>query len=570
MTLSQDILRNLKAEIDSKVAQRKSILSQLSLLDIQIDGYDSIIINMDNEALGLISPINDSINSVKSSYENVITSGCKTDLAWVEVDRWTQLVQAGLGDGSSLYEVEFIKYEVQKNPGALIETPYYGIKFYRKPTNRDYGSFIIADFYGNVSQGSTIISVIDEEGIPVEINLGDYITDSIDTPQVFDASFLPQVVGFGTTQTVGIITTLVGGIDSGSNIFAHFGSGSLSGVSTGMILINPDILPENSYITGFGITEVSVNYYTNTGILTSGILTCNSVLLDKSAIDTTAEANFSVGIVTITPAIYISTTASSTENSILFTAFRAGDLDDIDKDFDPLKNPNSPLKIGVIDSSTLGLGHSVFYDNSGDPNELQSYNPNKTYVDSGKDSKTDCLFKNDGTPRINVKWDSKNKQCIRKPEPDVGAGKAVYYEGSDNWPVIIDPVVNNDGLIVGYNNSYANFGDTLTVSNSTGITTGPNIGYVLYGPGGKCGNSQLNSFASAITSSESNYQNIEAQNSSAASGIVENTKALRRQRSNKELYAWSLLQASASLRQEIEVLEKEYNNLVAIDLGKYE
>lgn len=570
MGKSQDIVNDLKSEIESKVNQRTAILSQLALLDIQIDKYDDIIINMDREVIGLISPMNNSINQVKSSYEAVITSGCKTDLAWVEVDRWTQKVQAGAGDGAVLYDVEFIKYEVQKNPAAAIETPYYGIKYYRKPSNRDYGSFLIADFYGNVSNGSTIIAVIDEEGVPEEIQIGDFITDSIDTPQIFDASDLPTVVGFGTTQSVGIITSLIGGIENGSSSFAHFGAGSLNGVTTGMVLINPDCLSDNTLITGFGSTEVIVPYYTSGGILTSGILTCTSIFLDKPATSTVAEGDFNVGIVTVYPSIFISTTASSDGSSTLFTAFRAGDLDDIDKDFDPLKDPNAPLKIGIIDASTLGLGHSVFYDNSGEPSELQSYNPNKTYVDTRYESKNKCLFKNDGTPRANTEWDNVNKQCIKKPEPDVGAGKAVYYEGSDNWPIVRTPILDANNTIIGYNETYANFGDILTISNASGITTGVNIGYTLYGPTGQCSSGQLSSLASNINSAESASQFTIEQNSSGASGVVDSSKALRRQRSEKELYAWSLLQASSSLRQQIEVLQKEYDTLVATDLSRYE
>lgn len=568
MSISKRVISDLKADIDSKTAQRKAILSQLSLLDIQIDGYDTIIANMDAEAIGLINPMNSAINEVKSSYEAVIESGCKTDLAWVEIDSWTQLVQGGAGDGSFTYEVTYTKYEVQKNSSLKLEDNYYGIKYYRKPANRDYGSFLVADFVGNVGTGETVIAVTEDDGIPIEIQVGDYITDSIDNPQIFDGSNLPTVVGFGTTQSVGITTTLIGGIENGSNVFAHFGAGSLSNVTSGMVLIN-DSLQENSFITGFGTTEVVVEYYTSGGILTSGILTCNSVILDKPAIDTVQEDTFSVGIVTISPAVFISTTASAQGSSILFTAFRAGDVDDIDKDFDPLKDPNAPLKIGIIDSSTLGLGHTALYDNSGDPSELQSYNPNKTYVDFSKESKKDCLFKNDGTPRSNVIWDNKNKQCIRKPEPDVGAGKAVYYEGSDNWPIINNPVVLGD-QITGYTQSYATLGQTVTVSSATGTSDGVTVGTKLYGPNGQCNTSTINSLYNTISTKESSRDTIISENSPKVQSIIGSTEALRRQRAEKETYAWSLLQASASLRQDIEVLTKEYNKLISMDLTKYE
>lgn len=568
MSISKRVISDLKADIDSKTAQRKAILSQLSLLDIQIDGYDTIIANMDAEAIGLINPMNSAINEVKSSYEAVIESGCKTDLAWAEIDSWTQLVQGGAGDGSFTYEVTYTKYEVQKNSSLKLEDNYYGIKYYRKPANRDYGSFLVADFVGNVGTGETVIAVTEDDGIPIEIQVGDYITDSIDNPQIFDGSNLPTVVGFGTTQSVGITTTLIGGIENGSNVFAHFGAGSLSNVTSGMVLIN-DSLQENSFITGFGTTEVVVEYYTSGGILTSGILTCNSVILDKPATDTVQEDTFSVGIVTISPAVFISTTASAQGSSILFTAFRAGDVDDIDKDFDPLKDPNAPLKIGIIDSSTLGLGHTALYDNSGDPSELQSYNPNKTYVDFSKESKKDCLFKNDGTPRSNVIWDNKNKQCIRKPEPDVGAGKAVYYDGSDNWPIVNNPVVLGD-QITGYTQSYATLGQTVTVSSATETSNGVTVGTKLYGPNGQCNTSTINSLYNTISNKESSRDTIISENSPKVQSIIGSTEALRRQRAEKETYAWSLLQASASLRQDIEVLTKEYNKLISMDLTRYE
>lgn len=569
MANSRKIIDDLKVEIQAKKKQRTSILSQLGLIDVQIDRYDDIIAKIDKEVLDLISPVNSSINTVKSAYDAVITSGCKTDLIWEKVDTWEQYVQGGIGDGSNSYLVEFKKYKVKKNDAVKEALPYFGIKYYRKPSNRDYGSFILADFYGNISSGSTVIAVTDDEGIPGNIQVDDFVTDSIDTPQIFKDTDLPKIVGFGTTQSVGVLTSLIGGITSGSTIFSHFGAGSLSGVATGMVLNKEGILQINSTIVGFGITTISIEYFTGGGILTSGILTCSSVILNKPAVETVEEDEFTVGIITTSPAIFISTSASGDANSQLFTVFRTGNLDDIDKDFNPFGDPNSPLKIGIIDNSTLGIGHSVFYDNSGEPNELKSYNPNKTYVDPTLDSRKDCLYRDDGTPRTNTKWDSENKQCIRRAEPDVGAGAAVYYTGTNQWPVKITPIVNN-GSIVGYVTTYANLGDTITVPSSSGVTTGTTFGYVSVGPGGPCSSGTLNNLNSTINTANTNNQNIENQNSNSAASLIESTKALRRQRSEKEMYAWSLLQAASSLRQEIQILEEEFNALVKMDLGKYD
>lgn len=565
MAESERIISDLKDEIASKKSQRKSILSQLALVDVRIDNYDTIIGNIDKEALTLISPMNASISGVANAYDNVISSGCKTDLAWVEVKNWTQTVIEGV----NIYpDVQYRTYKVKRDPNRRQELPLYGIKYYRAPLNRDYGAAVVADFFGQISFGSTVIAVTDEEGIPIEIQIGDTITDSLDSPQAFDASDLPLVTGFGQTSSVGILTTLIGGIPNGSNIFAHFGAGSTDGITPGMILSLPNILQEDSTITGFGTTDVDIDFFDSGGTLQTGTLTVTSIILDKPAIDTLDEGEVVVGVVTTSPAIFISTSSLDTIVSNLFTAIRVNNLNDIDKDFDPLKNPNAPWKIGIVDSSTLGIGTLALYDNSGFPSERQSYNPNKTYVDTRYTSKKECLFKNDGTPRANTKWDGGSKECIKKPEPDVGAGAAVYYDGSDQWPILNTPQVDGGGNITGYTATYASLGDEVTVSDIS--TEGPSIGYVSIPPGGVCSSSVLNQLANDITTATNFSSDLVNQNSSKASSLVKNTKALRRQRSEIEKFAWSLLQAAASLRNDIELLELELNQLLSIDLKKFE
>lgn len=565
MAESERIISDLKDEIASKKSQRKSILSQLALVDVRIDNYDTIIGNIDKEALTLISPMNASISGVANAYDNVISSGCKTDLAWVEVKNWTQTVIEGV----NIYpDVQYRTYKVKRDPNRRQELPLYGIKYYRAPLNRDYGAAVVADFFGQISFGSTVIAVTDEEGIPIEIQIGDTITDSLDSPQAFDASDLPLVTGFGQTSSVGILTTLIGGIPNGSNIFAHFGAGSTDGITPGMILSLPNILQEDSTITGFGTTDVDIDFFDSGGTLQTGTLTVTSIILDKPAIDTLDEGEVTVGVVTTSPAIFISTSSLDTVVSNLFTAIRVNNLNDIDKDFDPLKNPNAPWKIGIVDSSTLGIGTLALYDNSGFPSERQSYNPNKTYVDTRYTSKKECLFKNDGTPRANTKWDGGSKECIKKPEPDVGAGAAVYYDGSDQWPILNTPQVDGGGNITGYTATYASLGDEVTVSDIS--TEGPSIGYVSIPPGGVCSSSVLNQLANDITTATNFSSDLVNQNSSKASSLVKNTKALRRQRSEIEKFAWSLLQAAASLRNDIELLELELNQLLSIDLKKFE
>ena len=60
-----------------------------------------------------------------------------------------------------------------------------------------------------------------------------------------------------------------------------------------------------------------------------------------------------------------------------------------------------------------------------------------------------------------------------------------------------------------------------------------------------------------------------SENEDEAKDILALSETLRTKRSQKELLAWSLLQASASLKQEIKTLEKQLDKLKRGDYRKY-
>ncbi len=119
-----------------------------------------------------------------------------------------------------------IVYVVEKR--AAIVYGYYGLKFYQKPLNRDYGSNLIAGFTGNIGFGSTGLGFVGGETTEFDnIQVGDEISDGIDAADVFELGNLPKVVGIGTTDTpTGISTSVVGNITAGSNILKRVGVGS--------------------------------------------------------------------------------------------------------------------------------------------------------------------------------------------------------------------------------------------------------------------------------------------------------------------------------------------------------
>lgn len=546
MTSSDYVLSSLQKEIESLTQQREDVLNQLSLIDLQIKNYNNLVINIDRKAIESINFINNAIIEIKQAYENLILTGCFSDLAWVETTRWSETIQGGAGDGSQIYDVEYIKYEVQKNPDLRKTIPSHGIKYYRQPSNRDYGTFIINNFNGGIGIGSSLLTIFGET-LPTGIEIGNSITDSIDTPVIFNPTDLPTIVGIGTTSYVGIFTSFGGRISSGSTIFLQSGSGSNSGVSTGMILINSSVLEEDTRIVGFGTSSFAVQYFTQSGVSTVGIATCKTFILNKPSVaDSSGEIEFKVGILTTLNAISLSTVTINSTDYKNFIIFKKGDLTDIDRNFDPIGNPNAPLEIGIIEESKLGMGHSIFYDASGNSSETVIYNQNQTYFD---------LFTN---------------QTIN-PEPLVGSGTIEYYEGNELWPIKITPTLGILNDIVGYDTSaYASLGEVVVVQAGTGIGIGTTIGYATTGPSGSvCTPSVLNSLYDAITVAENNLFNVINQWKPLAENLVVSGRVLRKQRASKELYAWSLLQGSSYLRNQLDALKEDLQILINSNLANF-
>jgi hypothetical protein len=558
MSESREIIAELKQELELKIKQREGILDRLSLVDIEIDKMDKLIEGIDADAIGATDIINQSITPVKTAYDERITSGCRTDLIWRQTDSFTQWVTSGSGDGASLSQVTFTVYEVKKNSDVYDYEPYQGLKYYQKPTNRDYGSNLITEFDGYLSLGSTVVGVNSATSVPQEIKIGDTISDNLDNPIAFTTGDLPEVVGFGSTTVVGIITTLVGGISTGSYTFANFGAGSITGLTTGMILLEPEVsgmstsyvgvLTTNGYtsIVGFGSTTQTIEYYDQVGVVSTSTLLVPSLILDKPATNYLEEGIFRVGILTTIPALFISTTTLASFASTTIYVIR--NTPNIDEDFNYEKNPNSPVKIGIIDKSTVGKGHSVFYDTSGDPNRTESWKPEKA--------------------RDEIK--SKGDVIVKEiKEPKVGAGRADYYIGTKQWPTMTTCTSSGGEIpIITCVTNYAPLGTKVTIG---GTVSSVSIGYTGRAQGGPDPNgATCSQYDSAITSATNNMNSVISATQPTAEKLISMTKRLRERRDERELYAWSLLQSAARTREEISKLRKQIQEMENFDFSKYE
>ena len=543
---SQEVIEELELELERKIKEREAILDELSLLDLQIDKYDVLIKEIDREALGASTLLNNEVYNVKSTYDARIESGVRSSLTW----QLQSSVTLGFGTAQS----DIKTYEVVENLETQVSKGLYGLKYYRKPANRDYGSNYIADFNGNISSGSSIMAVL--PGTAVEENLaayadetlgdgelsvkvGDTVVDDIDDPIYFSSTNLPTIVGFGTTNILGIITSVIGGISTGSNEFVHFGAGDFSMIEVGQYLIGPKITgfasvfdesPLPPQITGFGVANINLEYFDEDGNFTTDTFESNTFILDKVAVNGLEEGTFSVGIITTCQAYYLSTVSLGSTDFESFSVYRFDE--DIDADFDDEKDPSNPVEIGMINSGNLGAGSKVEYSTGGTKPGPQKYDQ--------------------------YEYDKKGK---KKEEPDIGAGTVTWNVGTNQYPVV------GGGGFLGVPQSYASLGTTIKIqSKSTGISSAPQ--YTTTPPPGTPGSG---SYDSAISSAESSLSSAEAGDSSAiATSAVTASAGLRKERDEKEMYAWSLLQGASAARKRIRQIRTTLKSLKNTDYSKYE
>lgn len=536
MSNSQEILSDLEEQLVDKKKQREVLLGQLSLLDVSIDKYDSLVANIDKDALTIISTINAAILPVKEAYDARIAAGCRSNLYWELVDTWTvNTFYANIFGQPSQYT--YYKYQVKKDPNAYSFTPYRGLKYYQKPLNRDYGANIVTNFYGSVSTGSTVVSIINGDSISNLIQVGDRVIDNVDNPVLFSSTNIPYITGFGVTSGVGIVTTLVGGISTGSTIFAHYGSGISSvGISTGMSFEKVGIVTAS--IVGFTSTSFNITYMDNNGNYITTSQPCNGIVLSSPASVGLNEGVFTIGVATQFPAIFISTSSLGIDTNAYLNVLRLGD---IDVEFDYTQNPSEPLSIGIINQSTVGVGHSLLYDASGNQSSTQTWRPSTSYVDPSTSQ-------------------------VVNPEPSVGSGRAEYYIGTLQWPVIRTSAIV--GFTTVYYNTYAPEGTTITVGIAT---TSVGFGYTDKASNGIDPNgSTCQQLAQNITNAINNMNSIINSNSSKIEPLINATKSLRSNRDRKELQAWSILQAIGSITEDIQRLEQDVQSLRNLDFSPYE
>lgn len=540
---STSIIESLKNDKESKVKQRESTRDLLLLLDINIDGYDKLIVNMDKPVPGLLQPINGKITAVKTAYDQRIAAGCLSDLKWVKTGEVTRMVSffnatsGGRGYPGSV-NVVYQYWQVQKDSNQYRQINYYGAKYYKRPHNRDYGANLVKEIpNGSVGIGSTYIIVFDSN-ISLALNgirIGDSISDDLENPTIFQIGNLPEVVGFGSTGIVGFSTTFGGTISLGSTILLHTGSGVVTtGISTGNRIIRVGVTSSDTVVVGFGTTETTQQIIDDAGEVGVATATVNTIILSQPAIASTSNGDFGVGITTFYPTIFISTTTPSLANNISFVVIRPDA--DIDQNFNFNLNGSSPVEIGLLkDQSKVGYGHTL-------------------------------QIINNGSPDIIAQW-----RDVIDPEPSVGAGYAPYYEGALSWPGQNVPVYGGIGgtSIVGYTFEYRPEGYQVVIG--IGLTTPqPILATTSAKPPGAADNTTCNTYTANISTAESELTAILSQNIPKLNYYTNASDTLRDVRDEKEVRAFSLKRGLGFLTNEIETLTNQISILESVDFSEFE
>lgn len=533
--VSTIFLSELREELEFKKKEREQLMDQLALYDVRIDRYDAVIENMDRSLVGGLAEIDTAISNVQSAYDERISAGCRSDLAWVETGRVSVGLPGKYGSGS---EQEFlVTYQVQKNATTAVDYGKTGVKYYRRPKNQDYGSNIVSEFFGSVSYGSSIIAIVGTSVAGTSgITIGDILTDDLENPVAFGADDLPTIVGFGET-TIIIDTQMIGGsVTLGSTVIAAIGVGSTGNLGPGQSIIGTSILSPGTEIVDINTTttEIELFDFDFGGFLTTSV-TVPSIVVSTPALATTS-INFAVGVTSTYSAYFLSTTADNTVEFTNFTAIRQ--TQSILDEFDPTNNPIDPVTIGIMNNSTLGFGHSV----------VRVSHPNLA-------------------PPGPFQW----REVLEgyDPEPEVGGGTVSWNEGTTQWPQLITSTYSQSGLLLSQTRTYASEGDTVTIAIGSTLPTKVAIGYASTGPINPSfsGCSAKNS---AISNAESVRDAALSKNAGTIDEVLAASLSLRKLRDQLEGQAFVFLQGRAAADAAIVRITKQIADLEAIDLSRFE
>ena len=532
------IVDSLKADQKSKEEQLQQIKDLVLLIDIDLDMYDELIVNIDKQIPSLIKEINDATDEVDAAYEARIAQDVRSELKWVVTGQTKNFTKGGANNTTTT------TWQVVKNNTKQTINK-YAAKYYKTPKDRDYGGSAVRDIDdAKIGFESTILqsnrSEKDGNGKfldHIDIEIGDTITDSIENPQIFTVGNLPEVVGFGTTSVLGIKTTFSGNIAFGSTVIAYAGINTTAGIAVGDPISLTNVTQDDTVVVGIATTTTNLVGENTLGVTTSVEVDTTAVIISKTAVGATDNAIFNVGIFTDFPTFTLSDQAAQGTDSDNFHVLRFTNDADIGPDFDVTRGGENPVEVGIIqDANKTGYGRSIYLVNNGDPTGTKSFTE---FVD---------------------------------PEPKVGGGFVSYYVGNFSWPIKAIPqnINQNTGQPSYWTYEYQDLGSTLVVVTGAGATT-PSAGAGTTDAGELNPSQQVKDAADAlIATKEAALASIKAKNLPKINDLIAKSKALRRIRDDKQSQAWNYRRGQGDLINKIRQSKQDQKDLTKTDLDEFE
>ena len=505
------IAKRIREDRETTKTETTALAEQLALTDVKIDEYDELVIKLDKKLPPLIDPINVKINAVQKAYLDRISHGCRSDLAWVQV-------QTSEKKYYNNNKQPAVTYQVQKDANTFRFLGYYGAKFYKFPKNMEYGANVVETLdKADANMGSSALILLDSDAETLAgfttgkagIQTGDFITDSLDDPTVFTAGAATSITGFGLTQYAAYNYPVSGFCTSGDNkLYGDEKIGFITSFNIGdevygdALKSGAGIIAAGTTITGFGTAVGLTTVFDSvTGVTTGVEVVFDFATLSQvvtGSIDREIGTSFYVGIVSGYYFAELSAQPVSPGIGSAFLVIRPGDITNID--FESAKNPIDPVEIGIAQGANIGKGHKLELTNNGDPN-------------------------------IVAKW----REILDEPEPLVGAGRVEYYQGTFQWPTITVRDADGDATT-----THATLGQTLVITGIGSNTTA--IGYTGTPPAGAipgdCG-----AYDTAIVDAESEMNDLIQQNTPKINHYINGADSIRSLRSDDETTAWGFLQA---------------------------
>lgn len=497
-------LRDQSTQIKGQVEQLQELLT---IKDAILDEYDELIEKCDKKNYPMIQEINTKIKTTADAYKARITEGCKSDLAWI-------LVETKSINSFKLGTSPTQTWKVGKDPTQRVQLNRYGLKYYRYPKDRDYGSNITGEVEkANIDQFSTVLVVFDSDTnyelgnkstVLGGVKAGDVVTDNLDNPQIFITGNLPTVIGVGTTSYPGIRSDFTGFCTAVDNkIYSDAVQGSvLDYAEVGDFIYDfsgNGLLPASGVkILSIGNADVPLNIDGDT----NDTVTSKVATIDGTVNGTATDVTFTVGIVSTYQAAFLSTgpQVAGVQSSFTFVRNTGGDID-----FDAASNPIDPVKVGTIQgSSDYGKGHKLERQNNGDPEGTQTW-----------------------------------REVQQEPEPDVGSGFEEYWVGAESWPQWQPSNGQTRGPAV-----YVDEGFTVVISAGVGTTALPGLRSMtsIPPPGSNPGSNACDNLDDAIDAAESDMNSTISKNTPKIDYLLKGSKTLRNLRSEDQTEAWSYLQ----------------------------